>query len=127
MIRKHITIPIYQLTFILIIYWDENELRNKILKGADFDRPMEEFDGGVFDFEEKVYLSLKAYKEGGKKYPKNSVIAHEALHMVNRVMDYICHKPDRDNDEPDAYLLLWIIDEIEKFIDANESKIQYGS
>lgn len=43
-----------------------------------------------------------------------SVIAHEALHTVNSIMHDRWIKSDLDNDEPQAYLLGWIVKQCHK-------------
>lgn len=45
--------------------------------------------------------------------PDNSPgeIAHEALHATNAIMDRMGQEPDLDNDEFQAYLLTYIVDE----------------
>lgn len=55
------------------------------------------------------------------------LIAHESLHIVNKVFSNIGQVPDRKNDEAEAYLLSWIVNRIwevkteyEKKLKANE-------
>jgi hypothetical protein len=43
------------------------------------------------------------------------VIAHEAFHLANMIFKYISAEPTFDNDEPQAYLIGWIVDECHKF------------
>jgi len=45
-----------------------------------------------------------------------SLIAHEALHVCSIVFKNIRCDYDRDNDEPIAYLLGWIVEQIHKTI-----------
>ncbi len=46
----------------------------------------------------------------------NGVVAHEALHLVNFIMNEVGIDADRNNDEADAYLLDWFITEIYKYL-----------
>lgn len=45
-----------------------------------------------------------------------SVIAHETVHLVNNIFLECGIQLDRVNDEPQAYLTGWIINEIDKFL-----------
>lgn len=45
------------------------------------------------------------------------LIAHEALHIVGYVFQTIKAKMDIDNDEPQCYLLGWVVDEIYKAVE----------
>lgn len=45
-----------------------------------------------------------------------SLLAHEAVHVCNYVFDNVGIKLDADNDEAQAYLIGWIVDEMLKFI-----------
>lgn len=53
----------------------------------------------------------------------NGIIAHEALHASNFVFDAICAPSDYDNDEPLAYLIKWITDQIHSFVAQEGFKI----
>jgi hypothetical protein len=44
------------------------------------------------------------------------IITHEALHLTNFILNERGVLFDYENDEPHAYLLEWIIDEIFKFL-----------
>lgn len=43
-----------------------------------------------------------------------SVIAHEAYHISNYIFEDIHAKPSLKNDEPQAYLIGWIVKQIQK-------------
>lgn len=49
----------------------------------------------------KVYLWLGSGSHGN--------IAHECLHAVNIIHDHVGFRPDRENDEMDAYLLGYLV------------------
>lgn len=55
----------------------------------------------------------------------SGTMAHEAVHAANTVMEYAGWKHDSSNDEPYAYLVGWIVDEVQKCID--EYKKKYGA
>ena len=50
----------------------------------------------------------------GETSPK--IIAHEALHVVNDIFKDRYIKLDISNDEPQAYLLGWIVEKCHKFL-----------
>jgi len=50
----------------------------------------------------------------------HGTIAHEALHATNRILYHVGVDPDHNNDEAQAYLLSYIVDEIYKQGDKNE-------
>ncbi len=54
----------------------------------------------------------------------HSLIAHEALHIVGYIFNSIKCKMDIDNDEPQCYLLGWVVDEVYKAIDKFKKKIK---
>ena len=45
-----------------------------------------------------------------------SLIAHEAIHACNFIYENIGAKLDIDNDEHQAYITGWIVDEIDEFL-----------
>lgn len=47
---------------------------------------------------------------------KPFMIAHESLHVVNRIFDDRGIKLDPENDEPQCFLLGWIVGECHKFL-----------
>lgn len=52
----------------------------------------------------------------------HGTIAHEALHIVGYIFNSIKCKMDLDNDEPQCYLLGWVVDEVYKAIDKFKKK-----
>jgi len=47
------------------------------------------------------------------------IIAHEAKHLVNNIFIEIGHTLDCYNDEPEAYLLGWIVNRIHELLNKN--------
>ena len=45
------------------------------------------------------------------------IIAHEAFHAANFLLNRRGHKFSYDNDEAHAYLVEWIAEEVQKFLD----------
>jgi len=107
---KKFKVPIYNVSFTVVIFERDEELQNKFKK-VEFEPNISEFDGGVFEWKNHFYLCLR--KQFDKvQYPTNGIIAHEAKHLVNNIFIYISHKLDEYNDEPECYLLGWIVDKI---------------
>ena len=46
------------------------------------------------------------------EYPSWGVIAHECLHTMNFILNRAGHTPDRLKDEPDAYLLEFLVEAV---------------
>lgn len=49
-------------------------------------------------------------------YLDQNTIAHESVHIKNRVFEHAGILHDAKNDEPEAYLLAWIVGEITKAV-----------
>ena len=102
--KKSIKIPIYfgKLTFVIT---DDFKKVDKVFKTEIGNK---NYDGVFFEMQDEYVIALKK--------TDISVIAHECVHAVNAI--YLnCHiELDRVNDEPQAYLMGWIIGELDKFI-----------
>lgn len=73
----------------------------------------------VLTYQDPNPLVVIFLNESKKLHPSD--IAHEGLHAANSIMNYINYRFDPENDEPLAYLLSWIVEEIYKFL--NQIKI----
>lgn len=51
-----------------------------------------------------------------------SLVAHEALHVCSIVFKNIRCEYERDNDEPIAYLLGWVVEQIHKTIEVYDKR-----
>lgn len=115
MIRnKKFKIPIYGVSFTAILFETTEELKEHF-KDIEL-HGLEHFDGVVFEHEDVQYLCLREYSESGKQYPTPGIIAHEAKHLVNQVFTSINCRLDAFNDEPECYLLGWVVDMLHAFI-----------
>lgn len=112
---KKLKIPFYNTSFSIIIYEDDNKLQQKF-KNFHFEPPLEEFDGGVFEADNKLYLVLRKYKKNNIQYPTVGIIAHESKHLVNKVFIYIQQELDLQNDEAECYFLEWVVDQCYDFL-----------
>lgn len=53
---------------------------------------------------------------------KPSIIAHEAVHLANYILSHAGVKLDPQNDEPQAYLVGWLVDEIHYALTSKDVK-----
>lgn len=101
-----IPIPIFfgKLTIVNVTYWEEfdKKYNTKInLYGYE----------GLYYYIEELDEHVIAIKS--KEW---SVIAHEAVHCVNKIMKQCNIHHSYDNDETQAYLMGWVIEQIENFL-----------
>lgn len=107
-------IPLYPKRLVVVITDDFNE-SGKELKLSFTDRDLDckalAFNGYYKDHR-CVYIFMR---------PENinswGIWAHECLHCTNYIMEHVGIPADNDNDEAHAYLLTWMMDEIQKFVD----------
>ena len=116
MIKKRVSIPIYFGD--LVIIYDENgwENTNK-LYSRNLDNKTEAV---VFNNVKKS--GFIEYVVVFTKLPQSRTIAHECVHLVNFLYIDRGVELDRYNDEPQAYLIGWFYEEIEKFFSKINSK-----
>lgn len=103
--------PLYPYKFQVIITNDKDKL-NKII--PDFD----DIYATSCDWNNKGKRCFSIVLNFNNKRTKLShgVIAHESVHIVNFVFDNIGAKQDFNNDEPYAYLVGWVTDQVYKFM-----------
>lgn len=111
MIIKRIKIPIYEQTLYVSItedYSKDEEEYEYIWRPG-----REDFSGYTSGLNNQYLIILN------KKYLKEelhvvSTISHEAFHVTNILFKRIGAVPDMDNDEHQAYLLSWIVEQVYK-------------
>lgn len=110
MTNTTIPIPIYfgKLTIIIVSDWMELDMIHKIKVDENL------YDAVVFEIKnnDEYLVAIKKVEW--------SIIAHEVVHIVNAIFLKCGVELDRRNDEPQAYLTGWIINEIDKHIKENE-------
>jgi hypothetical protein len=113
MIHKSIEVPLYHQR-IQIIVCDDAE--------KEIDQINKKYPSNIDKFE------FSGYAEGSGKYNlivlnkkyltdepfAISTIAHESLHVTSFIMKRVGMHPDVDNDEAQAYLLSWIVEQVYK-------------
>jgi len=116
--KCEIKIPIYNLWFILVLYKDVGEL-GEFFSDINYTPEIDirEFDGGILTHNDKCYFLLE---DDGRISP--GVIAHESKHLVNHIYSAIHCNLDIYNDEPECYLLGWIVDEVHNNINKFKNK-----
>ncbi len=102
--RKTMRFPIYKGKFTIIM----NQKLDTIAEEFNVVFDPANFVAGVFVVDGIVYAAF----ELDEVTP--GVIAHEAFHVVCQLFGDIGAKIDIANDEPPAYLLTWVVDEIHK-------------
>tara|TARA_B100000378_G_scaffold236018_1_gene202702 strand:- start:13374 stop:13730 length:357 start_codon:yes stop_codon:yes gene_type:complete len=115
---KKVEVPIYGEKFEIILF-DKSEEVEKHIEGLELNTSLDNYDGCVFQYKNQIYLALNTSKEG---YPTPGIIAHEAKHLLNEIYLNIGAQLDLENDEPEAYLLGWIVNRIHEFIAETEKR-----
>lgn len=118
MITKEVSIPIYFGTLVMI-FTDELEKLNPVYK---INIKEDDYDAVVFldkPESDKVIVAIKR-----KDW---SVIAHETVHVVNAIFLSCNIQLDRNNDEPQAYLTGWVVQQIDDFLKEVESKSEQNA
>ncbi len=115
MITKKYKAPLYNTKFTVIIYSEHKEIE-AYFKKMDFEVP-DNCDAWVYEIKGMIYCVFYALEKG---YPTPGIIAHESKHLVNNIFIRIGHKLSRWNDEPEAYLLGWIVDRIHELKDSKK-------
>ncbi len=118
--KKKIKIPIYGVSFNLVIYNEPSDMMNVLPKGFEWQHDPEDWDGGVYRVNGNLYLALRDYDNNGYKYPTPGIISHECKHLVNDVFMYIGQKLDPNNDEAECYLLQWLVNRTHEFLNEKQ-------
>jgi uncharacterized protein YlbG (UPF0298 family) len=105
---KKFETPLYQIEFTCVIYENPEEAE-EYFKDSEASGILSDFGGAVFNHKDHLYIVFYANEKG---CPEAGLIAHESKHLVNNIFITIRHKLDRHNDEPECYLLAWIVDRI---------------
>lgn len=112
--KKTIKIPIYFGQFIIILDNENWENVNKIYcKKLKWDRPADEGDD-AFVFGD-IDNGFSKYIVAFKSNPTGKIIAHDCVHLVNKLFKDRGIELYHDNDEAYAYMLAWFFEQIENF------------
>lgn len=124
---KNLTVPLYGglLTFIDTVSWIEvkEEYGEMAILNPEDDEPFAQtgmfrrMEGGT-DMQ-CIFLVVNTKYRHPVAYPKGldeSIVAHEAVHIKNYIFDRAGVVNCRENDEPEAYLVQWIVEQITLFL-----------
>jgi len=104
---KTINIPIYGGKLIVIVSKDIALIAKKYKLTVDVS------NFGAFTFKDKFkYRNYIMVLEDDWR----SNVVHELVHIVNHIYLDCAMQLDRHNDEPQAYLMGWLYEEIDKFL-----------
>ena len=111
MIYKRVNIPLYHQTLHIAICDDVekeiSEVRKKFYANVD------KFEfAGYAEAEGKHHLILLNKKNLLDEAFAFSTIAHEAFHITSFIMKRVGIHPDVNNDEAQAYLISWIVEQV---------------
>jgi hypothetical protein len=96
---RRMKVPLYPIMIRIVIYDESSEVHDKydIADGNE---------KGFFDVSGES--GTKDFVIGIKSEYGVSTIAHECEHAKNRIFAFVNYSCDRQNDEPDAYLMGWL-------------------
>ena len=101
---KKIKIPIY-FGKLVIIFTDNLETIGKYNR-SEIKNDL--YDAFASEYKDEYVIAIKNVKW--------SVMSHEAVHIVNYIFRAVGINLDLNNDEAQAYLHGWIVNEIDKFL-----------
>jgi hypothetical protein len=111
-VDKTITIPIYDFEVRAIVSDNEESFEQDVLD-AGYERSTQGAGMIVWESGYKHYTLVIC-----PTAISNGNIAHEALHLVTRMWEDIGGKWEDNNDEPQAYLIGFIVDCLHKVIES---------
>ena len=103
--KKTINVPIYDYRIYVTIFDDEEEFRENYSKYVDAS-----CTACTLEYSGQCRCELVI--------PSNdySLVVHELEHVKNLIWKSKGYKPQADNDEPDAYLIGWLFEQVDKII-----------
>lgn len=117
--RSRKIIPIYDSIWLDIVISDDTERLN-----SEFEAEPGEWFACVFRnnfqlegndlWRKSIVIVLNPNHSGGSKITP-AIIAHESVHVKNKIFNQIGHKNSTKNDEPEAYLVEFIFNVVSAF------------
>jgi hypothetical protein len=104
---KNIAIPIYNSNLTIIVAEDISVVAKKYKLSVD----VKNFGAFTFKDETKYRHYVMVLEDDWR-----SNVVHELVHVVNHIYTDCAMTLDRQNDEPQAYLMGWLFDEIDEFL-----------
>lgn len=109
---KRLKVPIYNQVLHILICDDVEKEISEIRKVFPFDETDFNFAGFADYSSNGHYLFLLNKVNIKSKHFEYGVIAHESFHITNFIFKRLGLKSDVNNDEAQAYLLTWIVEQI---------------
>lgn len=111
-------VPLYSFDLIIVQCKEVNDIFEKFMhKCYTFDAYMDFNNYPAFCIYNRHNVII-AYRD--KKDLDAGIIAHESLHAAHHIFLEIGAIPDMNNDEPLCYLLGWIAQQFELFVNAEK-------
>ena len=104
-----IQVPLYGQTIEIVITEDFNSGIEELKIDNDTKFNLNEREAFMANQYDKIWLFIRLDAKPG-------IIAHECVHICNYIFQEANIKLDLDNDEPYAYLMGWVVEEIHKAI-----------
>tara|TARA_R100000781_G_scaffold115008_1_gene88414 strand:- start:1908 stop:2297 length:390 start_codon:yes stop_codon:yes gene_type:complete len=118
--KKEIKIPIYTGTLLLI---DSNSKKKVKKEVKNFDKHEIYATSVLFEHKSKTGYGIVFNFDYKHAKISHGVIAHEAYHISSFIAEEHRIQWDPANDEPFAYLINWIVDQIYLFTKENNLKV----
>ena len=112
---KRVKVPIYEFTLHIILTEDCEQSIEEINKKFPFNPGSYEFSGFSAYQGKHLLILLNGKHIVGEPFMA-SVVAHESLHTTHYIMKRVGIKSDVDNDEAQAYLLSWVVEQVYNLI-----------
>lgn len=110
-----IPIPTYRVYLDVYIYSNKKKLQkicDKTCKKLKYDKCKFAAQGMAFDLCKDKDSYLRATMILNKKYITPGLLAHESLHIINYIFDYISIEYSRESEEAYTYLLEYLVNSI---------------
>lgn len=120
---KTIQVPIWD-TKIQIVLSNDTEKIEKKFPEIKWDYLYARSIHGALNGFTCFFIVLNLHNE--YKKIRHGIIAHEALHITNYIMELCSVDGDLNNDEPLTYTLSWITDQVYKFLQQKDLLKEIG-
>lgn len=108
--RKEVDIPIFHDRFTIVKVrnlQDLNAVYNTNIKPNEFEAVT------FLSNDDEIIIAFGGDKD---ELIKTKIIVHECVHLVNYIYERLCMELNTKNDEPQAYIMEWVFDQVEQFL-----------
>lgn len=120
--KKAIPVPLYRGYLVILITNSEN-LLSKQIHSEPFRDLFAHTVYGEYNRRQGFFIILNFNNQYDARIT-NGTIAHEALHATNFILKNRGVIEDFNNDEPQAYLLEWIVHQVHQFVHDKGFKLE---